>query len=67
MHFTWEITFGQVVISVPITLLVFAVARIYGLLWTFRVEHELLMGDWAKRQTPAAELKDLPWRQKRWF
>lgn len=67
MHFTWEITFGQVVIGVPIVALVVAVAKMYGLLLTFRIEHEVLMNSWAKDQTPQIELDKLPWRQKRWF
>jgi hypothetical protein len=67
MHFVWELSFGQIIIGIPIVTLAVAVIKMYGLLLTFRIEHEVLMTDWAKRQEPLIDLDKLPWRQKRWF
>lgn len=65
MHFTWEITLGQVVISVPIFWLLVMIARIYGMMLNFRMEHEVLMIEWAERNDK--KLHDLPTRMKKWW
>jgi hypothetical protein len=41
--------------------------RISALLLRFRIEHEILMNDWADRQTPKMRVQDLPTRQKTWW
>ena len=67
MHFEWQLSLGQVVISVPIIWVVVMLMRIYTMLLRFRVEHELLMSDWALRQVPPVKLMDLPTRQGKWW
>lgn len=66
MHFSWEITFGQVIISVPILWVMVMLMKIYGMLLNFRIEHEDLVLDWAKRQTPPRIVSELPTRRKWW-
>lgn len=67
MHFTWDITFGQVVVSVPILWIVGMLMKMHGMLLRFRIEHEDLMADWAKRQNPPRLLSELPTRQSKWW
>lgn len=67
MHFTWEISFGQVVVSIPIFWVMFMLGRIYSMMLRFRMEHEELMLDWCMRQTPPKNLMDLPTRKTKWW
>lgn len=67
MHLAWEISAGQIVISMPLLALALYAFRSYNMLLMFRIEHELLMRDWADKQTPPKKLHELPWRQKRWW
>lgn len=67
MHFTWDISFGQVIVTIPIFWLIGIISRIYVILLRFRIEHEDLMVDWCARQTPPRRLSDLPTRQSRWW
>lgn len=67
MHFTWDISFGQVIVSVPILWVIILLMRVYQLLLRFRIEHEILMVDWASRQTPPIKLHELPTRQTKWW
>ncbi len=66
-HFTWDISFGQIVVSVPIFWVIFQLVKISNMLFRFRIEHEILMQDWASRQSPPARLIDLPTRQTKWW
>lgn len=66
MHFTWEISFGQVIVSVPILWVLFMLMRLYNMMLSFRIEHEDLMIDWASRQSPPRRLSELPTRKKWW-
>lgn len=67
MHITWELSIGQLMVGLPVLTLAVLMFRIYGMMLTFRIEHEILMRDWAERQTPPQQLHKLPWRQKRWW
>lgn len=67
MHVIWEITIGQIVISIPILWLILYIIKIYHMLLNFRVEHEILMQDWAARQNPVVHLHNIPTRQKKWW
>lgn len=67
MHFTWDISLGQIMLGAPLATLAFYMLRIHKVLLLFRLEHEVLMRDWASRQTPPIKLSELPTRQKAWF
>lgn len=67
MHFTWEFSLGQVIIGIPVFSLAIFMFKIYNMLLMFRIEHELLMKDWADTQNPPRKLHELPWRQKKWW
>lgn len=67
MHFTWDISFGQVIVSIPILWLIGIISRMYAMMLRFRIEHEELMVDWCNRQTPPKNLMDLPTRKTRWW
>jgi hypothetical protein len=64
VHYTWDVTFGQLIISVPLFWVVVLIMRIYQLLLRFRIEHEILMVDWAERNDK--KLHELPTRTKWW-
>ncbi len=66
MHFTWEISLGQVIVTVPIVWVMLMLMKIYTMMLNFRIEHETLMVDWASRQDPPVRLHDLPTRKKWW-
>lgn len=67
MHFTWEVSFGQVIVSIPILWIAGQLWKMLNMLMRFRIEHEDLMVDWAARQNPPKILSDLPTRQKKWW
>lgn len=67
MHFTWEISFGQVLVSIPIFSVLYILIKMHAMLLRFRIEHEDLMADWCARQTPPRKLMDLPTRIKSWW
>ncbi len=67
LHFSPEITLGQIIISVPIIWILRQLTRITKMLINFRIEHEYLMRDWANRQTPPVKLEDLPTRRATWW
>jgi hypothetical protein len=67
VHFTWDISAGQVIVSVPLLWIIRELARITSMLMRFRIEHEELMIDWAARQVPPRVLSDLPTRQSKWW
>lgn len=67
MHFTWEISAGQVAISVPLAYVVYTVFKISQNLLRYRIEHEILMTDWACRQVPPVKLHELPTRMNKWW
>lgn len=67
MHFTWDISFGQVLLTLPLGAITLALFRIFRILLLFRMEHELLMEDWAGRQQPPQRLSDLHTRKKFWW
>lgn len=67
MHFTWDVTIGQVVVDAPILWIVVTLWRIQRMLFNFRIEHETLMQDWADRQVPKRKLRELPTRQTKWW
>jgi hypothetical protein len=68
MHFEWQLTLGQIVVTVPILWIVWVLAKIDRMMFRFIIEHEILMKDWANRQTPPIKVEDLPTRTKsRWF
>lgn len=64
MHFTWDVTFGQIVVGVPVLVILGILVRLDRLIQNFRIEHEYLMNDWASRQNPKINVKDLPTRTK---
>lgn len=63
----WTVSFGQIVITVPLLWVTIMLFRIYAMLLNFRMEHEMLMQDWAARQTPPVKLYNLPTRNKKWW
>lgn len=65
MHFTWEISFGQIVVSIPILWVVYVLFKVQQMMLRFRMEHEILMTDWAERNDK--KLHDLPTRQSKWW
>lgn len=65
MHFTWDVSLGQVIVSVPIFAIIAMLIRLYSMMLMFRMEHEILMVDWAKRN--GVELHTIPTRQKKWW
>lgn len=67
MRWTWDISFGQAVISVPVIWLIIQTMRVYHMLLNFRIEHEFMVQDWCARQNPPVKLMDLPTRQRRWW
>lgn len=67
MHFSWDISFGQVIVGIPLVVVAGYILRMHGMLMLFFVEHEELMKDWASRQSPPQKLSDLPTRQRRWL
>lgn len=66
VKFSWDISFGQVIVTVPIIWVMIMLMRMYNMLLNFRIEHEDLMADWAARQTPPRRLSDLGTRKKWW-
>jgi hypothetical protein len=67
VHFTWEISAGQVIVSIPLLWIISQLAKMTSMLLKFRIEHETLMLDWAARQTPPVRLTDLPTRATKWW
>lgn len=67
MHFSWELSFGQIVVSVPIVWILIMLMRLYSMMLRFRIEHEDLMLDWCAKQNPPRNLMDLPTRRTRWW
>ena len=66
-HFTWDISLGQVVVSIPLFWIIWTLVRISSSLLKFRMEHEILMVDWAARQVPPVRLHEMPTRQTTWW
>ena len=62
MHFTWDITLGNVILGVPLMGLLIVGMRVHSMLLHFRIEHEYLMQDWAERNGKA--LDAMPTRKK---
>ena len=67
MHFTWDISFGQILLGLPLLGILGALLKIFGILFKFRVEHETLMGWWARSQSPPVNLNEIPTRQGKWW
>ena len=67
MHFTYDISVGQVILTVPLGFITVALFKIFRILLLFRMEHEVLMEDWASRQSPQKKLSELPTRRKFWW
>jgi len=66
MHFTWDVSAGQVIVSIPIFWVLILFLRFQAALVRFRIEHDDLMVDWCNRQVPPRRLSDLPTRQSKW-
>lgn len=64
-HFTWDVSFGQVIVSIPIFWVIYMLVKLYSMMLMFRMEHETLMMDWSKRNN--IDLHTLPTRQKKWW
>lgn len=64
MHFSWDISLGQVIVTVPIMWVMVMLMKMYSLLLNFRIEHEDLMSDYAERK--GFKLSDLPTRRRWW-
>lgn len=43
VKFSWDISFGQVIVTVPIIWVMIMLMRMYNMLLNFRIEHEDLM------------------------
>lgn len=67
MHFSGDISLGQIVVGAPITAVLYVLLKMHGMLLMFRMEHEILMTDWAGKQVPPIKLHELHTRQKRWW
>lgn len=67
MHFTGDVTLGQIVVGAPLTLITYILLKMYGMLLMFRMEHEMLMTEWAARQDPPVQLHKLHTRIKKWW
>lgn len=67
MHVTGEISAGQVIISVPLVFVLMMLMKLHSMMLMFRMEHEILMQEWAGRQTPPIQLHNLHTRQKKWW
>lgn len=67
MHFAWDFTFGQVIVSIPILTILYMLIRIHSMLLNFRIEHEWLMMEWAGKQSPPVKVHELPTRQSKWW
>lgn len=65
MHFTWEFSIGQLIVGFPIMGILIFLFKIYNMLLNFRIEHEILMQDWAIRDNK--KLHELPTRMKKWW
>ncbi len=65
VHFQWDITLGQILLLLPLLGLFATFLGMYNQFSVFRMEHEVLMEDWAHRQSPQVKLEELPWRKKR--
>lgn len=62
--FSWSISLGQLIVGIPIFSILVLLRKMDNKMTQFRIEHEFLMSDWARRQTPPVELDDLPWRKR---
>ena len=62
MHFTGDISLGQILVSVPVFALMGMVYSLSRKITLFRVEHEYLMADYCERH--GLPLMTLPTRQK---
>jgi hypothetical protein len=67
VHWTWEISFGQAILTLPMALIAYWLFKTFKVLLLFRMEHEILMQDWALRQTPPVKLTDLYTRKRMWW
>lgn len=65
IHFTWDISIGQILTGVPLFGIGVALLKIYNMMLMFRMEHEILMQDWSKRT--GIELHTIPTRQKKFW
>ena len=61
MHFSADITLGQIVVFIT---LLGAIWKANRVLTIFSIEHEILITDWCKRQTPPLEVMNLPTRKR---
>lgn len=67
MSFDWHVSFGQLIVSVPIFWVIVMLMKMHHLLLRFRIEHEILMNFWAESQNPKVKLHELPTRMKTWW
>lgn len=67
VHFTWDISAGQIIVSLPLFWIIAQLWKVIQMLMRFRIEHEELMIDWAARQTPPRVLAEMPTRQSKWW
>lgn len=65
MNFTWDISIGQVVMSVPLGLILVMLLSLNRKITLFRIEHEYLMADWAERK--GLKVIELPTRTRGLF
>jgi hypothetical protein len=65
MTLSWEISLGQIVLSVPLGFILLSLWTLNRKITLFRIEHEYLMADWAERK--GIRLKELPTRTRSIF
>jgi len=65
MHFTWDISLGQLILTVPLGAIFIMLRAMFGMMTRFRMEHEILMRDWAERK--GKSLEDLSTRKEAWW
>lgn len=67
IHWSSEISLGQVILTVPLGVILLILWKMLRMLLMFRMEHEMLMEDWAARQTPPKKLTELYTRKTFWW
>ena len=67
MRFTWDMSLGQAIITIPLIGILILILKLYGLIIRFRLEHEILMNWWADSQIPKIQLAEIFTRKKGWF
>jgi len=65
VHFTWDISLGQLILTVPLGAIFIMLRAMFTMMTRFRMEHEILMRDWSERT--GKPLEDLPTRKNVWW